>query len=171
MASGVVAPSDWFTERQVREVGSSLSDPVSVTAHRNEAFQVFRRLPVELNPLYRQYAYYGGVDLRHLDPAGQGNKVRPPTPDERSILVVHDAAGSHVQVPDELRSAGVQLEVVPELLRGAHAEPFLRAGEPLAEKFIALNSALLNRGVYLEVPDDLSAPVRVKDVTVLSRPN
>lgn len=171
MASAAVPPSEWFSERQVQAVASQSGEPESVTQHRQKAFATYRRLPVELNPLYRQYAYFTGVDLRRADPLRSGQPVRSPGPSPMTVLLLHDASGTRAEVPEELRRAGLKVATVPTLLNGPDAGGFLKAGSTEAEKFIALNSALFNRGVLLEVPDAFPVPVRVKDVTLLSEPD
>lgn len=170
-SASVVSPSEWFAERQVRELASSLGEPESLTARRREAFESYRRLAVEPNPLYRQYSYFSGVDLRRADPAARGPAVRRPKPGPSTVLLLHDASGTHVEVPEELRSAGLSVETVPALLKGPNAESFVGTGNTSHEKFLSLNSALFNRGVRLDVPDDFPTPVRVQDVSVLSRPD
>lgn len=170
MAVATVTPNDWFSERQLAEVASGTREPASVTTWRKEAFDSFRRLPVELNPLYRQYAYFTGIDLRGLEPARSGPSVRAPLGSPNTVVVVHDAHGTQVRVPPELLEKGLRLEVVPEVLSGKSAADFLGPGHPQGEKFQALNTALMNRGVLLDVPDWFTTPVRVQDISILSRP-
>lgn len=170
MSSAAVSPSDWFQERHLREVASALGEPAPVTEERRAALAAYQRLPVELNPLYRQYAYFAGVDLSRANPVSSGGPVRTPARTPGTILLLHDASGTRSEVPDELRRQGVEVLTLPQLLRGPKAEAFLRTGQTRAEKFVALNSALFNRGIYLDVPKGVSTPVRVQDVTVLSRP-
>jgi hypothetical protein len=171
MAASAIPPNDWFDARQLEEVAAATHEPASVTAARREAFGSFLRLPVELNPLYRQYAYFTGVDLRGLEPSRSGSSVRAPPAHENTVVVLHDARGTHVQAPPQLLSRGLRAIPVPEVLQGADAPEFLRLGAAAHEKFAALNTALLNRGLLLEVPNDLELPVRVQDITVLSDPN
>jgi Fe-S cluster assembly protein SufD len=171
MAASKVQPNDWFQEPLLRELSSSLGEPPVVLEGRREAFGEFVRLPVELNPLYKQYAYFGGVDLRGADPMARGHRVRLPPEVERTIVLIHDVEGTLVRVPPELSTSGVQVETVPNVERGPHAAEFLGAGQTRKEKFISMNSALFNRGVLLTLPDGLESGVRVQDISVLSEPS
>ena len=172
MAVSSATPNTWFRVEQVREVSDALGDPEPVRRRREEAFAAYQKLPAELNPLYRKYAYFAGVDLGGLDPALTGSPVRMPPVHPGEILLVHDASGTRVYLPDELRKGGITVRTLPELLRGGDADsrdffdaPYLRS-----EKFQSLNAALVNRAVYLRVPDRFPTPVRVQDISILSKP-
>lgn len=171
MALATTPPNEWFEERQVQAVASATHEPDTITAWRKEAFAAYLRLPVELNPLYKQYSYYAGVDLRGLDPARTGSAARAPPADETAVMVLHDARGTHLQVPEALARLGLKVSRVPEVLGSADAEAFVKVGHPQQDKFTSLNSSLLNRGLLLDIPDEFPAPVRVKDITVLSDPS
>jgi hypothetical protein len=163
----------WFSENQVAELSRELADSPRIARFREESFRAFRELPLEPNPLYRKHAYFAGVDLAGVDPRTRGPRVSVPAPSESTLRVVHDAAGSHVDVPSGLRDAGVRAETLPELWaqgeRGADGFSPRPDGEP--DKLIALGAALTNRAVRITVPDGCPLPVRVQDVTVLSRPH
>ncbi len=163
----------WFPWSRWEEVTSGSPEPGFVTQERRRSYQAFAGLPVELDPLFKKYSSFSGLDrLREVRLDRGAGTVRFPEPDPGSILLVHDRSGSHLTLPEPLRKAGVSVLTVPEIWdHPREAEGFLSAGEPREEKFRALNSALFNRGVYLSVPDGLETPVRVKDVTVLSRPD
>ncbi len=163
----------WFPWSRWEEVTSGSPEPGFVTQERRRSYQAFAGLPVELDPLFKKYSSFSGLDrLREVRLDRGAGTVRFPEPDPGSILLVHDRSGSHLTLPEPLRKAGVSVLTVPEIWdHPREAEGFLSAGEPREEKFRALNSALFNRGVYLSVPDGLETPVRVKDMTVLSRPD
>lgn len=170
MAAAPVKPNEWFEERQLLELSNSLGEPPGVLQGRRAAFGEFARLPVELNPLYKQYAYFGGVDLRGTNPLARGRRVRLPPETPRTIVLLHDVEGTHVRVPADLARLGIEVATVPEVEKGPRSEHFLRAGRTVEEKWISLNSALFNRGVLLTLPDGLEGGVRVQDISVLSEP-
>jgi len=164
---------EWLSESQVRDLSQSLSDPGSFHRQREDAYERFRQLPIEPNPLFRGYGYFTNVDLSLLDPTARGAPVPLPPPIPGSIRVVLDAAGTHVHLPPELRAAGVRVRTLSDVWGGPPDEVarFLRGAEEPVDKLSALATALLNRGYHLEIPDNLPAPLRVQDLTILSSPH
>ncbi|MCI4360368.1 MAG: hypothetical protein L3J91_01555, partial [Thermoplasmata archaeon] len=161
--------SDWLDAGQVAELGRE--DPAALRSIRDEAFRSFLELPLEPDPLYRKYGYFSGVDLTGLAVNAAGHRVARIADAPSTVTVIHDAAGSHAEVPEDLRSAGVRLETYPGAVRSGEVpvETFLRGTDKPPDRLTALGVAVLNRGYRLELPDRLSAAVRLKDVTVLSQ--
>lgn len=169
----VSAPSpEWISEVEVRDLSRVLGDPAAVRERREASFALFRALPMEPNPLYRQYGYFQGVDLRELKPTDIGPAVTLPPPIPGAVRLVHDASGTRVDIPPGVAGAGVKVRPLSELWK-SHDEgtrSFLEGLEAPTDRLSALGLALLNRGYRLEVPDRLAEPLRVQDVTILSRP-
>ena len=68
----------WLNPAAVRALSTSLSDPPSIAKERGIAAERVGELPMEPNPLYRQYGYFTGVDLTGLDPSAPGSAVARP---------------------------------------------------------------------------------------------
>ncbi len=172
MATAASEFGAWVTDRTVDELSASLQDPAPVAARRREALRRFRELPLEPNPLYRKYGYFAGVDLSEILPARLGAPVIPPPPQEGTVEILHDVAGTHVRLSPELRDAGVTVTpLVAVLAEGEAARAaFFRGEEEPTDRLSALTTALVNRGYRLEIPARCPIPVRVKDSTVLCRP-
>jgi len=171
MAAAVSRSADWLSPDQVRELSVSLHEPEALRGKRLEAYDRFLELPLEPDPLYRGYGYFTNVDLTGLDALTSGAAIRAPEPHPGSVRVVHDASGTHVDVPEGLRDAGVSVTAIGSPEGGRLWEPrsgFLDREEP-PDRLSALSVALLNRGYLLEIPDRVRAPVHVQDLTVLSR--
>jgi Fe-S cluster assembly scaffold protein SufB len=171
MAAQAPRYGDWLDASQVESLGRDLHDPAPLREIRAESFRSFLELPLEPDPLYRKYGYFAGVDLTGLVPEMRGSPLQVPAASSSSVLVVHDAAGTHAVVPPELREQGVRLETYPEVLQqdGLSVADFLRGTSKPSDRLTALGVALVNRGYRLELPDGLAAPVRLKDVTLVSR--
>jgi Fe-S cluster assembly scaffold protein SufB len=163
----------WLSEGQVDELSRSRGEPAELAARRKEAFERFLELPLEPNPLYRKYGYFSGVDLTGLDLSAAGSPVSGVVPAPRTITVVHDVSGSRFEVPEELHRDGVRLEPIEDVVRagGAKLAAFFGGDEPPADRLSAFAFATTNRGYRLALPDHLEAPVRLRDVTVLSTPH
>ena len=98
----------------------------------------------------------------------------PPLP-AQVIRVVHDGSGSRVEMSPELRGAGARVRTLPEILHaGDETTTAFLHGLDLkgsrTDKFEALSTAFINRGLDLVVPDRCPTTVRLQDITVLSRP-
>jgi len=171
MAAAIVRPAEWVSPTQVRDLSAALADPAPFARRREDAFDRFLKLPLEPNPLYRGYGYFTNVDLSGIDSVRAGPAVPIPKPIPGAIRTVHDAAGTRVHLPPELRDAGVRLETLPEIWKEGPeaAEAFLPSAEEPVDRLAALSTALLNRGYRLDVPNGLSVPIRLQDITLLSQ--
>ncbi len=171
MSAGAVSPTQWFAATAVDELSRRLDDPPQVRAQRARAFHAFETLPSEQDPLYKKYAHLAGIDLRAVDPAKGGAPVAMPSPGPSEVLVLHDASGTRITLPPALASAGVRALSLPEIWKadGALSGTFTGDLERLhGERFGAMNAALVNRGLYVDLPDALPSPVRVREISVLS---
>jgi Fe-S cluster assembly scaffold protein SufB len=173
MESAVARYEEWLTLDRVRDLSRSLSDPPALRAAREDAHARFLKLPIEPNPLYRGYGYFTGVDLSGLDPELRGPRVPLPAPLPASIRIVHDVAGTHVDLPEAVRSEGVTVTILDQLLThgGPSLEEFVGGGEELTDRLSALATATLNRGYRLDIPDGVRTPVRLQEIAVLSQPH
>jgi Fe-S cluster assembly scaffold protein SufB len=175
MEASAPAYGRWFDEGQVTALSEELGDPPGFAAFRKTAFEAFLQLPIEPDPLYRKYAYFRGTDLSSVSPSSKGSPVGLPPLPANAIRIVHDASGTRVEIPEELRGAGVRVRPLSEILHAGDetALAFLQGLDLKGgriDKFEALNTAFLNRGVDLVVPDRCPVQVRVQDLTVLSQP-
>ncbi|MCI4358224.1 MAG: SufD family Fe-S cluster assembly protein [Thermoplasmata archaeon] len=163
---------DWITSDSVQSLSESLGDSPSMSALRLRALKAFQELPLEPNPLYRKYGYFAGVQLSGLDAISPGPPVSAPPPIPGSIRVVHDASGTRLEVPPNLREAGIRATTLLESVgAGSHRDwgPSSESELP-KDRLSALAMATQNRGYRLEVPDRFAMPVRIQDITVLSQP-
>ncbi|MCI4349079.1 MAG: SufD family Fe-S cluster assembly protein [Thermoplasmata archaeon] len=168
----VVSHSDWLTEASVDALSLSLAEPEAQRALRHHALRAFRDLALEPNPLYRKYGYFAGVDLTGIDPTAVGPPVSLPKAIPGSARIVHDASGTRVELPSDLRESGVTIETAPSAWRPGEASagavsPVTPAPE---DRLSALAEATINRGYRLTVPDRCPATVRVQEITILSHP-
>ena len=172
MASAVSRIEDWLTPGQVRQLSSEIQDPAEFARQRSDAFERFRSLPIEPNPLYRGYGYFTNVDLTGVDPALTGSAVGVPPPLEGAVRIVHDLSGTRIELPVELARSGVRARSLSEIWKGGNGEVglFLRGMEEPTDRLSALATALLNRGYRLEIPDHFPHPVRVQELSLLSTP-
>jgi Fe-S cluster assembly scaffold protein SufB len=175
MATAEAPPETWLSHEQVRDLSHLLGDSAPMEEARRHSYRAFLEQPIEPDPLYRKYGYFGGVDLRALDPLQRGSGVTEPSAQADTLEVLHDGSGTHVRLPSVLRDAGVTVATYPQILQNlpAGAGAFgLTAGAPeIPDRLTALATTLVNRAVEIHIPDGTGLPVRLKDVTVLSEPH
>jgi len=173
MATAAARYEEWLSLDRVRSLSKSLSDPPALRGAREDAHARFLTLPLEPNPLYRGYGYFSGVDLSGMDPELKGTPVHLPPPLPETLRIVHDVAGTHVELPESIRRLGVTVTTLDQLLThgGDSLVDFLGASEEQTDRLSALASTVLNRGYRLDIPDGVREPVRLQDVSVLSHPH
>jgi Fe-S cluster assembly scaffold protein SufB len=173
MMPAVVRPEEWFRESLIDELSDRFSDPEHVRELRKKAFGTYLELPSEGDPLYKKYSHLAGIDLRNCDPVSKGSPVDMPKCRPGEIVVLHDPSGTRVQVCPQLAGKGVKALSLPDIWSSdlETQSLFLADGNASLspEKFESMNLALMNRGLYLEIPDRCSTPVRVKEVSVLAQ--
>ncbi len=162
---------DWIPERDVHELSRVLGDPATVRDRRADAFRLYQALPLEPNPLYRQYGYFQGVNLQGIRPSEAGPPVPLPPALAGAVRIVHDSAGTRVELPTRLAQAGVRIQTLSQLWSSTNEalSVFLQGIEVPSDRLSALGLALLNRGYSLSVPDQFTEPLRIQDVTILSQ--
>jgi len=170
MSSAAPRFEEWLSSEQVSRLSNEFGDPREFALQRADAFERFRNLPIEPNPLYRGYGYFTNVDLTGIDPTTTGLPVDLPPRLEGAVRVVHDLSGTRIEVPEALRDAGIRVLALSEIWGSGTGEiaAFLRGTEEPKDRLSALATALLNRGYRLEVPDRFPHPVRVQEFALLS---
>ena len=172
MASAAPRFEEWLSHDEVVRLSRDQHDPEGFARQRLDAYERFRQLPIEPNPLYRGYGYFTNVDLAGVDPEASGEPVSLPPSLEGAIRIIHDASGTRLEVPHELRDSGIRVETLAEVWKsdGTGVETFLRGTEEPTDRLSALATALLNRGYRLVVPDRFPRPVRLQEISILSVP-
>lgn len=173
MAAAVTRYDDWLDAEQLRELSRSRSEPAALTERRLAAHRRFLELPLEPDPLYRKYGYFNGVQLAGLTTLPQGPAVGRIAPAPRTIGVLHDASGTTIDIAPELRSEGVRVETLDEIVRAETSEGagFFDVASQHPDRLSAFAVATVNRGYRVTLPSRLGAPVRLRDVSVLSTPH
>ncbi len=171
MATSVARPATWISAGHIQELSRSLGEGPELRQRRLDAFERFVELPLEPNPLYRGYGYFTNVDLTGLDAVQEGPEVAVPEPRSGTVRLVHDVAGTRAYVAPELVRAGVRVSKLGDDVASPTPAPAVASVAEPTDRLSALAGALLNRGYLLEVPDSVSDPVHVQDLTLLSHPH
>jgi Fe-S cluster assembly protein SufD len=173
MSPVYIRPEEWFRKDLTEELSDRLADPPVVRELRKKYLSSYFDLPSESDPLYKKYSHLAGIDLRKVDPAKPGEAVEMPRCRPREIVVLHDPSGTRVHVCPELAGKGVRALSLPEIWANDLETQSLFLAEGNAtqspEKFESMNLALMNRGLFIDIPDRCPMPVRVKEIAVLAQ--
>jgi Fe-S cluster assembly scaffold protein SufB len=152
-------------ERYSREMG----EPEWLKEFRLESYRLFKRLEVEISPLFQKYADLSGVDFdssQYLRYSGKSNTPLGFAQLADTTFIAH-AEGHILRVPEELKSKKVIIETIDEAARN-HGDLlkrvfYTKAVKPESDKFAAFSNALFDTGVFVYVPKDvyIQAPVRL----------
>lgn len=172
MAVAATARAAWVAPEQIAELSTQLADPPAQARRREHAYTEFLDLPLEPNPLYRKYGYFAGVDLTGIQPSLRGAPVLVPPAPADTLRIVHDAAGTRVELPSSAAAPGVRFEALSAVLSDPVPDrvALAPASGASADRLSALGEALVNRGYRLTVPERFAETVRVQDLTILSQP-
>lgn len=162
--------TQWFPSALVELSSEGYALSGNAREARQRAYQTFLLSPSEKDPLYKKYSHLGSIDLSGLASFRSGRGIEAPAPAAGEVVVVHDSRGTTITKGAGISEGGVEALSIAELLAkdSAAQQTYLNAGDPLADKFGAMNLALLTHGYYLSVPDGLTSPVRVREISVLS---
>src|SRR3972149_919938 len=166
------------SDELIDAISDSRREPKWLREFRMKSLNLFRKLPVELSPLYTKYVDLAGVDL-------ESTNIRLPEPlqsqtesaisklkSERA-LTLYQIEGKTIQpdLPEALRKEGLEFTDIgtainhdPEFFKGHFLE---KAILPEQDKFAALNNALFTAGLFLHVPKGIELTIPLRHVTVL----
>ena len=171
--SGSVQKTRWTPEYIPLELSDRWKEPPVVRTAREAAWEAFVSLPAEKDPLYKKYAHLGNVDLSRTGVPTAGTPIALPDPRPYEIVLLHDATGTRSRASKELDGARVEVLSREELTKkgGPVLTEFLTSGDPLSEKFHAMNLALSTHWTRIQVADGFEHPVRVRDIAILTEPD
>lgn len=165
--------AQWFPDYVPSEISDKFQEPGEVRKAREVALQAFLSLPAEKDPLYKKYAHLGSLDLSKMTPLGVGSPVLAPEPSSEEIVVIHDSSGTRVLRSPGVSPAAVEVWTREEMAKkgGEALTDFLSSGEPLVEKFRAMNLSLATHWTLVKVKDGYERPVRIREISVLTEEN
>ena len=152
----------------VTNISSLRSEPEWLLNQRLEALKLFQKLPQEKSPLYAKYSDLKEVDFKGVDlsSVGSTSPQEAKIPQElqftvkdvevKSSLFQVDNKVVNIVLDEEYRKKGVvltdiatALQEMPDLVRSYFSAKGI---SPEEDKFVALNHAFFNSGIFLYVP-------------------
>lgn len=158
----------------IDEISTSKNEPSWLKEYRKKSLSIYQELPLETSPLYIKY-----TDAKKMDPEQVSLTIKSDAsvPDflknrlkelENETCIVQIGSNIHrINISDELKSKGVVLCSIDDALKnhGDIIKKVLESTNPNDDKFIALNNAAFNSGIFVHVPKNL---VLEKPIHILS---
>ena len=156
----------------IDEISTSKNEPSWLKAYRKKSLSIYQELPLETSPLYNKY-----TDAKKMDPEQVSLTIKSDAsvPDfiknrlkelENETCVVQIGSNIHrINISDEQRSKGLVLCSIDDALKnhGDIIRNVLESTNPKDDKFIALNNAAFNSGIFVYVPKNsvLEKPIHI----------
>ncbi|MEX0656482.1 MAG: SufD family Fe-S cluster assembly protein [Nitrosopumilaceae archaeon] len=158
----------------IDEISTSKNEPSWLKEYRKKSLSIYHELPLETSPLYNKY-----TDAKKMDPEQVSLTIKSDAsvPDflkdrlkelENETCIVQIGSNIHrINITDELKSKGLVLCSIDDALKnhGDIIKKVLESTNSKDDKFIALNNAAFNSGIFMHIPKNL---VLEKPIHVLS---
>ena len=158
----------------IDEISTSKNEPSWLKEYRKKSLSIYHELPLETSPLYNKY-----TDAKKMDPEQISLTIKSDAsvPDflkdrlkelENETCIVQIGSNIHrINITDELKSKGLVLCSIDDALKnhGDIIKKVLESTDSKDDKFIALNNAAFNSGIFMHVPKNL---VLEKPIHILS---
>ena len=170
----------------IDEISTSKNEPSWLKEYRKKSLSIYQELPLETSPLYNKY-----TDAKKMDPEQVSLTIKSDAsvPDflknrlkelENETCIVQIGSNIHrINISDELKSKGVVLCSIDDALKnhGDIIKKVLESTNSNDDKFIALNNAAFNSGIFMHIPKNLvlEKPIHilsclsVDDISTISR--
>ncbi len=170
-----------FTEEAVKSVSLSLEEPAWLTELRLQAFEQFRSLPAEKNPLYTKYAFISAFDESAFGAYPKGTEADPRsffkgylTGKEANLLLQANQNEFPAQLESTISSAGTVLMPLRDAIR--HDEQRMRRlfedrlVKSEADRYAAFVNAFFNAGTYVSVPEGVVVGEPLRKMLITDNP-
>lgn len=148
----------------IDEISTSKNEPSWLKEYRKKSLSIYHELPLETSPLYNKY-----TDAKKMDPEQVSLTIKSDAsvPDflknrlkelENETCIVQIGSNIHrINITDELKSKGLVLCSIDDALKnhGDIIKKVLESTNSKDDKFIALNNAAFNSGIFMHIPKNL----------------
>jgi Fe-S cluster assembly protein SufB/Fe-S cluster assembly protein SufD len=161
----------------IDEISTSKNEPSWLKEYRKKSLSIYQELPLETSPLYNKY-----TDAKKMDPEQVSLTIKSDAsvPDfiknrlkelENETCIIQIGSNIHrINISDELRSKGLVLCSIDDALKnhGDTIKNVLESTNPKDDKFIALNNAAFNSGIFVHIPKNLILEKPIHIISCLS---
>ncbi|MDE1769890.1 MAG: SufD family Fe-S cluster assembly protein [Thaumarchaeota archaeon] len=174
MSSFVLSKLD---SNHVNEISEANNDPTWLRDYRKNALAVFQQLPQEVSPLYNKYSDANKMDSDQITFSLSSDSTIPDFVKDRLLeigenpSIVQIGTNIHkINLPSELKDKGVIICSIQDAIKN-HADKIKKSFEETdskRDKYIALNNAFFNSGIFIYIPKNLVLEQAIHVVSSLS---
>ena len=161
MSSFVLSKLD---SNHVEEISEANNDPTWLKDYRKNSFSIYEQLPSEVSPLYNKYSDANRMDSSQITfPLSSDSTIPDFVRDRLSEIsenphIVQIGTNIHkISIPSELKSKGLVICSIQDAIKD-HSDKIKKSFEqidPRRDKYIALNNAFFNSGIFIYIPRNL----------------
>ncbi|HEU5221857.1 MAG TPA: SufD family Fe-S cluster assembly protein [Candidatus Nitrosotalea sp.] len=161
----------------IEEISEANNDPAWLREYRKNAFAIFQQLPQEVSPLYNKYSDANKMDPEQITFSLSSDSTIPDFVKDRLVeigdnpSIVQVGTNIHkIHIPSELKEKGLVMCSIQEAITN-HSDKIKKSFDQTdskRDKYIALNNAFFNSGIFIYVPRNLIVEKTIHLVSSLS---
>ncbi len=162
---------------QIEEISEANNDPTWLREYRKNAFAIFQQLPQEVSPLYNKYSDANKMDPEQITFSLSSDSTVPDFVKDRlaeigdNPSIVQIGTNIHkIHIPSDLKEKGLVMCSIQDAITN-HSDKIKKSFEQTdsnRDKYIALNNAFFNSGIFIYVPRNLIIEKTIHLVSSLS---
>jgi len=161
----------------IEEISEANNDPAWLREYRKNAFAIFQQLPQEVSPLYNKYSDANKMDPEQITFSLSSDSTVPDFVKDRlaeigdNPSIVQIGTNIHkIHIPSDLKEKGLVMCSIQDAITN-HSNKIKKSFEQTdsnRDKYIALNNAFFNSGIFIYVPRNLIVEKTIHLVSSLS---
>lgn len=161
----------------VEEISEANNDPAWLKDYRKNSFSLYQQLPQEVSPLYNKYTDANKMDVEQITFSLSSDSTVPDFVKDRLSEIGDNPVivqiGTNIQkiyIPSDLQSKGLVICSIQDAIKD-HSEKIKKIFEnidPKRDKYVALNNAFFNSGLFVYIPRNLVLEKPIHLVTSLA---
>ncbi|MHB8547018.1 MAG: SufB/SufD family protein [Nitrosotalea sp.] len=161
----------------IEEISEANNDPAWLREYRKNAFTIFQQLPPEVSPLYNKYSDANKMDPEQILFSLSSDSTIPDFVKDRLVeigdnpSIVQIGTNIHkINIPSELKEKGLVMCSIQDAIKnyGDKIKKSFEQTDSKRDKYIALNNAFFNSGIFIYVPPNLVLEKTIHLVSSLS---
>ncbi len=161
----------------IEEISEANNDPAWLREYRKNAFAIFQQLPQEVSPLYNKYSDANKMDPEQITFSLSSDSTVPDFVKDRlaeigdNPSIVQIGTNIHkIHIPSDLKEKGLVMCSIQDAITN-HSDKIKKSFEQTdsnRDKYIALNNAFFNSGIFIYIPRNLIIEKTIHLVSSLS---